>query len=89
MAVNCRDIFQTQVPNSSHSPIASAEERVGNQLLVTQIPMMPDHQAVSQGWQKKPKMQNIQAAGPGVKASLYSGKSDGHLLNGEEKAFLA
>lgn len=51
--------------------------------------MMPDHQAVSQGWQKKPKMQKVWAAGPGVKASLCSGKSDGHLLNGEEKAVRA
>lgn len=52
--------------------------------------MMPDHQAVSQGWQKSLKFKKYGLPPrPGVNASLYSGKSDGHLLNGEEKAFLA
>lgn len=43
-------------------PLLLQKERVGKELLVTQIPMMPDHQAVSQGWQKKPKMQKVWAA---------------------------
>lgn len=34
----------------------------GETALVRQIPMMADHQAVSQGWQKKPKMQKVWAA---------------------------
>lgn len=43
-------------------PLPLQKERVGKELLVRQIPMMPDHQAVSQGWQKKPKMQRVWAA---------------------------
>ena len=70
-------------------PLLLLEEKMGNQLLVRRIPMMPDHQAVSQGWQKKPKMQEVWAAWLKVKASLCCGKRDGHLLKGEEKAFLA
>lgn len=44
------------------TPLLLLKERVGKELLVRQLPMMPDHQAVSQGWQKKPKMQKVWAA---------------------------
>lgn len=43
-------------------PLPLQKERVEKELSVRQIPMMPDHQAVSQGWQKKPKMQKVRAA---------------------------
>lgn len=47
--------------------------------------MMPDHQAVSQRWQKQV---NVRGTGCCVglgKASLSSGKSDGHVLNRGER----
>lgn len=57
----------------AHPTTTAPARRQSGQLLLRQILMMPDHQAVSQGTGEKPKMQKVWAvARLEVNASLYS-----------------